>query len=99
MKRKTVAGCSTSVVVRELDELCTISRRAGAYGSRLTGAGWGGCSVHLVPADKVDAVTSAWEKEYYSKMELTAEQKEKAVVVSRPGSGGAVFVVDGRNQL
>jgi galactokinase len=83
----------------ELDELCTVARRTGAYGSRLTGAGWGGCSVHLVPADKVDAVTSAWEKEYYSKMELTAEQKEKAVVVSRPGSGSAVFVVDGRIQL
>ena len=83
----------------ELDELCTIARRAGAYGSRLTGAGWGGCSVHLVPADKVDAVTSAWEKEYYTKMELTAEQKAKAVVVSRPGSGSAVFMVNGRNQL
>jgi galactokinase len=83
----------------ELDELCTIARRAGAYGSRLTGAGWGGCSVHLVPADKVDAVMSAWEKEYYTKMELTAEQKAKAVVVSRPGSGSAVFMVNGRSQL
>jgi galactokinase len=83
----------------ELDELCTIARRAGAYGSRLTGAGWGGCSVHLVPADKVDAVRSAWEKEYYAKMELTAEQKEKAVVVSRPGSGSALFVVENRDQL
>jgi galactokinase len=83
----------------ELDELCIIARRAGAYGSRLTGAGWGGCSVHLVPADKIDAVTSAWEKEYYAKMELTAEQKDKAVVVSRPGSGSAVFLVDGRSQL
>jgi galactokinase len=83
----------------ELDELCVIARRAGAYGSRLTGAGWGGCSVHLVPVDKIDAVTSAWEKEYYAKMELTAEQKDKAVVVSRPGGGSAVFLVDGRSQL
>ncbi len=83
----------------ELDELCTIARRAGAYGSRLTGAGWGGCSIHLVPADKVDAVTNAWEKDYYAKMELTAEQKEKAVVVSRPGSGSAVFMVNGRNHV
>jgi galactokinase len=83
----------------ELDEMCTIARRAGSYGSRLTGAGWGGCSVHLVPADKVNQVMSAWEKEYYANMELTAEQKKKAVVVSRPGSGSAVFMVDGRNQL
>ena len=77
----------------ELDELCTIARKAGSYGSRLTGAGWGGCSVHLVPADKVESVKQAWEKEYYSKRELTDEQKEAAVVVSRPGSGSAVFVV------
>ena len=77
----------------ELDEMCSIARRAGSYGSRLTGAGWGGCSVHLVPADKVDAVKEAWEKEYYSKMNLSAEQKKAAVVVSKPGSGSAVFVV------
>ncbi|EPE26841.1 Ribosomal protein S5 2-like protein [Glarea lozoyensis ATCC 20868] len=75
----------------ELDKLCSIARKAGSYGSRLTGAGWGGCSVHLVPADKVEAVKQAWEEEYYSKMDLSAEQKEAAVVVSKPGSGSVVF--------
>jgi galactokinase len=49
--------------------------------------------VHLVPADKVESVKEAWEKEYYSKRDLTDEQKGGAVVVSRPGSGSAVFVV------
>lgn len=81
---------------RELDQLCDIARRAGSYGSRLTGAGWGGCSVHLVPADKVDAVKKAWDEEFYSKRNLSAEKKEKAVVVSRPGGGSAVFVVTGQ---
>lgn len=80
----------------ELDELCRIAREAGSYGSRLTGAGWGGCSVHLVPGDRVEAVREAWEREYYSKRELTAEQREAAVVVSRPGGGSAVFVVEGQ---
>lgn len=79
----------------ELDELCRIARAAGSYGSRLTGAGWGGCSVHLVAADKVEAVKAAWENEYYSKRDLTAEQKEGAVVVSKPGSGSALFVLHG----
>jgi galactokinase len=79
----------------ELDELCRIAREAGAYGSRLTGAGWGGCSVHLVPGDKVDAVKRAWEEKYYAKRELSAEQREAAVVVSRPGGGSAVFIVEG----
>ncbi|KAH8889633.1 Galactokinase [Thozetella sp. PMI_491] len=70
----------------EIDELCTIARRAGSYGSRLTGAGWGGCSVHLVPADKVAAVKEAWEKEYYAKKDLTPEQRAAAIVVSKPGN-------------
>ncbi|KAF2814170.1 galactokinase-like protein [Mytilinidion resinicola] len=81
----------------ELDELCTLARGAGAYGSRLTGAGWGGCSVHLVPKDKVDAVRSVWEKEYYRKKwpEISDEKLAEAVVVSKPGSGSAVFKVLG----
>lgn len=75
----------------EIDTICRVAREAGAYGSRLTGAGWGGCSVHLVPADKIEDVKAALEKEYYSKMELTEEQKEQALVVSRPGHGSAVY--------
>ncbi|KAH6990293.1 ribosomal protein S5 domain 2-type protein [Ilyonectria destructans] len=82
----------------ELDQICAISRAAGAYGARVTGAGWGGCSVHLVPADRVAAVTEALEKEYFAKRELTAEQKAGAVVVSRPATGSAVYYVqDGVN--
>lgn len=76
----------------ELDELCDIARRAGAYGSRLTGAGWGGCSVHLVPKGKVDDVRRAWESEYYAKRfpDLGASELAEAVVVSEPGQGAMV---------
>lgn len=78
----------------EIDDLCRIARAAGSYGSRLTGAGWGGCSVHLVPADRVAAVRAAWDAEYYARRsDLTDEQREGAVVESRPGGGSAVYVV------
>ncbi|KAL7792179.1 Galactokinase [Trichoderma ceciliae] len=77
----------------EIDDICRISRGAGAYSSRLTGAGWGGCSVHLVPADKVQTVKEALEEQYYSKMNLTKDQREQAVVVSRPARGSAVYTV------
>jgi galactokinase len=81
----------------ELDELCDIARSAGAFGSRLTGAGWGGCTVHLVPKDKVDAVKKAWEEKYYRKRfpNITEEKLREAVVVSQPGSGSALFKVVG----
>lgn len=81
----------------ELDELCDLARAAGSCGSRLTGAGWGGCSVHLVPKDKVDAVKKAWEEKYYRKKfpDITAEKLQDAIVVSKPGSGSMVFKVVG----
>lgn len=81
----------------ELDELCDLARAAGAAGSRLTGAGWGGCSVHLVPKDKVEAVKKAWEDKYYRKKfpDITEEKLRDAVVVSEPGSGSALFKVEG----
>ena len=73
----------------EIDEMCEIAREAGSYGSRITGAGWGGCSVHLVPKDKVEAVKAAWEEKYYRKMDpnITKEKLAEAVVVSEPGHG------------
>lgn len=85
----------------ELDELCTLARSAGSYGSRLTGAGWGGCSVHLVPNEKVEAVKAKWIREYYQKKfpDMTKEKLEEAIVVSKPGSGSAVFLVEGRSEL
>lgn len=76
----------------ELDQLCDIARNAGAYGSRLTGAGWGGCTVHLVPREKVDAVRMALEKEYYRarEPEISSEKLAEAVIVSEPGQGSAM---------
>ncbi|MCJ1410150.1 galactokinase [Ptychographa xylographoides] len=77
----------------ELDELCTIAREAGAYGSRLTGAGWGGCSVHLVPMGKVEEVRKAWEKKYYRAKfpDITKEKLDEAVVASEPGQGSVMY--------
>lgn len=83
----------------EIDHICRVARAAGAYGSRLTGAGWGGCSVHLVPADKVADVKDALEREYYAGKELTQEQREVAVVVSRPAGGSALYYVEGPIEL
>ncbi|KAL9620186.1 MAG: hypothetical protein Q9160_005301 [Pyrenula sp. 1 TL-2023] len=81
----------------EIDEICRIARGAGASGSRLTGAGWGGCTVHLVPEAKVDSVTQALKKDYYAKkfpgMENDEAKMADAIVVSKPGQGS--FLIEG----
>lgn len=89
--------CSTE----ELDQLCEIAVREGAFGARLTGAGWGGCVVSLVPEEKVDGVRQAWWREYYQKRfpEMKEAELAEAVVLSRPGRGSLVFEVEGRGSL
>ncbi|KAL8648722.1 MAG: hypothetical protein Q9226_005881 [Calogaya cf. arnoldii] len=76
----------------EIDQLCSIARDAGAYGSRLTGAGWGGCTVHLVPKDKVGDVRNALIQKYYRFREpdISEEKLQEAVIVSEPGQGAVV---------
>ena len=78
----------------EVDQLCKIALEAGSYGSRLTGAGWGGCTVHLVPKDKVEDIRKAWVEKYYKVREpdISEEKLAEAVVVSEPGQGAAMYV-------
>ena len=77
----------------EIDDICSIARNAGAYGSRLTGAGWGGCTVHLLPQAKEQAVTEALKNDYYSKKfpDMSEEMLRDAIVISQPGQGSSVI--------
>ena len=79
----------------EIDQMCEIAAEAGSYGGRVTGAGWGGCSVHLVPKEKVDEIKAAWEEKYYRKREpdISKEKLAEAVIVSEPGHGAMVYVI------
>ena len=49
----------------ELDALVGICREAGAEGSRLTGAGFGGCTISLVRAERLEGFLSQVGRAYY----------------------------------
>ena len=53
------------ISIRELDMLVEIFRSAGALGSRLTGAGFGGCTVSLVRNEEVQHVLGEAAESYY----------------------------------
>lgn len=66
-----------------LDHLVSIARaQPGVIGSRLTGAGFGGCTVNLVSKNNIDAFISHVDREYQQKTGLTAD-----FYTISPGSG------------
>jgi galactokinase len=58
----------------EVDRLVEIEQEAGAVGARMTGAGFGGCTIFLVPRSGArDAVDSVIERYYHRER---SEQRE-----------------------
>ncbi|XP_024911969.1 N-acetylgalactosamine kinase [Cynoglossus semilaevis] len=76
----------------ELDQLVDICLKSGAAGSRLTGAGWGGCAVSMVPSEKVEAFLRAVREAYYLPDARRAAMEKQSLFVSKPGGGAAVFL-------
>ena len=54
--------CALTVSCEELERLVHASRKAGALGAKLTGAGGGGCMIALVSPEKIRDVACAIEK-------------------------------------
>ncbi|ANB12308.1 transcriptional regulator GAL3 [Sugiyamaella lignohabitans] len=73
----------------ELDDICNIALANGSSGSRVTGAGFGGSSVHLVAADKAPTLIKALTEQYYNKRfpNLTEAELAEAILISEPGNG------------
>ncbi|XP_067665828.1 N-acetylgalactosamine kinase-like [Haliotis asinina] len=74
----------------DLDSLVDICMKAGALGSRLTGAGWGGCAVSVVPADQVKPFLARVKEGYY---DGTSRQSRVALSLfgTQPGGGAAIY--------
>ena len=71
----------------ELDQLVALCKASGALGSRLTGAGWGGCAVSLVEEGRVEEFLLAVSKGYYDSRKA---QLKTALFATKPGPGAAL---------
>ena len=69
---------------RELDDLVAAARNAGALGARLTGAGFGGATVNLVPMDQVDTFIQQVGHAYYG---IDPGEPVPPIFVARPSDG------------
>ncbi|KAL4860073.1 Galactokinase [Chlorella vulgaris] len=79
----------------ELEALRQVNKAAGAIGSRLTGAGWGGCTVSLVREGDVDGFIEKVKEGYFKGLVKAGRIQQEAlaehIFASKPASGGAVL--------
>lgn len=86
----------------ELDALASISRLNGALGARLTGAGFGGCTVNAVPTARVDEFIRRVTSEYYEgfvtqhrgREFIRVQDRGDAIFRSRASSGAAILLLN-----
>ncbi|VDI51374.1 N-acetylgalactosamine kinase [Mytilus galloprovincialis] len=76
----------------DLDRLVDICCQSGALGSRLTGAGWGGCAVSMVPANQVDSFIKSVTEKYYGKDDRLKEKVTENLFATQPGGGAAIYL-------
>jgi len=73
-----------------LDAMVELALKNGAFGARLTGAGWGGCAVALVAAPALPGFLAAMAAGYYAPRGLEADVPT-ALFASTPGAGAAIY--------
>ena len=78
------------VSCRELDDVVQIAQsigvQGGVYGCRMTGGGFGGCTVALVQSDKVAAISDRISAEYERRTRI-----QPTLFVSRPAAGATLI--------
>lgn len=80
--------CSCS----ELDQLTTLCKELGAFGSRLTGAGWGGSTVSLIPENlKEKFIHELRNSAFYESVRGSPSEKNYAFAC-KPTSGASIYI-------
>src|SRR5579859_1515950 len=77
------------VSCKELDAIVEIAEKigikGGVFGCRMTGGGFGGCTVALVQTELVEAISTKFSADYKKKTGI-----EAAIFVTRPAAGATI---------
>jgi len=96
---KTLYNCSSP----ELDELVQLAISNGAYGARLTGAGWGGCVVAYVSENIknkfVEEIYRAYYKKKLDEKLIEREQLKNCIFPSKPTAGACIVLFPAEPRL
>lgn len=76
----------------QLDLLTDSCRKFGALGSRMTGAGWGGCTVSLVRRSDVELFITKIQEEFFS--DVNKKEIAEFLFATSPSNGAAVYMFD-----
>lgn len=78
-----------------LNSICNIALQNGLFGSRVTGAGWGGSVVHVTTKLRLGHLVASLEQNYYRKRnpEITDSELKEAIVISSPAAGSCIVEV------
>jgi N-acetylgalactosamine kinase len=71
---------------RALEETITAAKQSGAIGARLTGAGFGGCTLNLVPAGDVGPFMTMMERSFYRDRPEARGREHCFAVTASPGA-------------
>ena len=75
---------------KELDDLVAVCKMSGALGSRLTGAGWGGCAVSLVRSENLESFLTGVRDGFYGD-KVSEDVLSRALFATSPGPGAAIW--------
>jgi galactokinase len=73
-----------------LEELVAAAKAAGALGARLTGAGFGGCTVNLVRSGDAALFLAMMERSFYQNKPAAQRRREHCFIVT-PSAGASVM--------
>jgi len=76
----------------ECEFLCKIAKENGSYGSRITGAGFGGSIVHLTTIDKLPNLINAIKNQYFLVKwpNITNDELKQVILISQPSTGSCI---------